>query len=156
MLWLGLFANVLFAFQEELAGIRVLDAACGSANFLYVALAEQLTLEKEVSTYAARNGLPAAAAHPTGAQRDAIAAAACELDRLRQNWLNPAGASEAELKQRTLTNLYNARPAWLGNAHDRLDRAVWAAYGWPEAPAATDDETILARLLALNLERSSP
>ena len=30
------------------------------------------------------------------------------LDRLRQGWLNPEGASEAELKKRTLTNLYNS------------------------------------------------
>lgn len=39
--------------------------------------------------------------------------------------------------------------------HTTLDRAVWAAYGWPEEPAETDDETILARLLALNLERAA-
>jgi hypothetical protein len=90
---------------------------------------------------------------PTEDQREAIAAAAHELNRLRQNWLNPAAASEAELKRRTLTNLYNARPAWLANAHDQLDRAVWAAYGWPEAPAETDDQRILARLLELNLQR---
>ncbi|MGH9174250.1 MAG: class I SAM-dependent DNA methyltransferase, partial [Vicinamibacterales bacterium] len=89
---------------------------------------------------------------PTDAQRDAIAAAAKHLDKLRCNWLNPAGASEAELKKRTLTNLYNARPAWLANA--TLDRAVWLAYGWPEPPEETGDETILARLLALNLERA--
>lgn len=35
-----------------------------------------------------------------------------------------------------------------------LDRAVWAAYGWTEPPEETDDETTLARLLALNLERA--
>jgi len=33
------------------------------------------------------------------------------------------------LKKRTLTNLYNARPTWLQNAHEKLDRAVVAAYG---------------------------
>ena len=54
-------------------------------------------------------------------------------------------------KQRTLTNLYNARPAWLDLAHRALDAAVLAAYGWPKD--LTDDE-ILARLLALNLERA--
>jgi type I restriction-modification system DNA methylase subunit len=32
------FANALFAFPEELAAVRVLDPACGSGNFLYVAL----------------------------------------------------------------------------------------------------------------------
>jgi type II restriction/modification system DNA methylase subunit YeeA len=81
-----------------------------------------------------------------------IASAAKRLDELRRNWLNPEGASEAELKKRTLTNLYNARPTWLANAHDRLDRAVCAAYGWPEE---IGDEDILKGLLALNLERSA-
>ena len=81
----------------------------------------------------------------------AIATAARELVSLRDNWLNPPGASEAELKKRTLTNLYNQRPSWLDLAHRRLDEAVFAAYGWP--PDLSDDE-ILARLLALNLERA--
>ena len=80
-----------------------------------------------------------------------IAEAARNLDGLRRNWLDPEGASEAELKKRTLTNLYNARPTWLDNAHAALDRAVFAAYGWPEAIA---DEDILKNLLALNTERA--
>jgi hypothetical protein len=71
--------------------------------------------------------------------------------RLRDAWLNPPDASEAELKKRTLTNLYNARPTWLDNAHKTLDAAVFAAYGWP---ADLSDEAILERLLALNLERA--
>ena len=69
----------------------------------------------------------------------------------RDAWLNPPGLSEQELQQRTLTNLYNARPDWLAAAHRRLDAAVFAAYGWPEGLA---DEEILARLLALNLVRA--
>jgi len=85
----------------------------------------------------------------------AIGEAAANLDRLRRAWLDPDGASEVELKKRTLTNLYNARPAWLQHAHAALDRAVWAAYGWDDPdPATVDDDTILARLLALNLERA--
>jgi hypothetical protein len=59
-------------------------------------------------------------------------------------------AAARELSKRTLTNLYNKPPAWLQQAHRRLDEAVFAAYGWP--PALTDEE-ILARLLALNLRR---
>jgi len=82
----------------------------------------------------------------------AIAAAAQELNQLRENWLNPPGASEGELKKRTLTNLYNQRPTWLQHAHRKLDTAVFAAYGWP--PDLTDED-ILARLLALNLERAA-
>jgi hypothetical protein len=35
------------------------------------------------------------------------------LDRLRRNWLDPEGASEAELKKRTLTNLHSQQPTWL-------------------------------------------
>ncbi len=84
-----------------------------------------------------------------------IGAAAANLDHLRRNWLDPEGATEAELKKRTLTNLYNQRPTWLQHAHARLDRAVWAAYGWDDPdPATVDEDTILARLLALNLERA--
>jgi len=91
---------------------------------------------------------------PEGDSRiEAIAEAAHRLDELRRNWLNPEGASETELKKRTLTNLYNARPMWLENAHKRLDEAVFAAYGWPED---ISDEEILRNLLALNLERSEP
>ena len=37
-----------------------------------------------------------------------------------------------ELKKRTLTNLYNARPQWLAHAHAALDEAVAEAYGWGE------------------------
>jgi hypothetical protein len=130
---------------------------------------------------------------PTDEQREAIAAAAREVDALRSRWLDPpewtreevlefpgsmsgpwaryvTGADAAglglvryprlvprdanaarELSRRTLTNLYNQRPAWLEHAHRRLDEAVSAAYGWPHT---ISDEEILARLLALNLERS--
>ena len=49
-------------------------------------------------------------------------------------------------------NLYNERPAWLANIHKRLDEAVFAAYGWP---AYLSDDGLLAKLLALNLERAS-
>ncbi len=44
---------------------------------------------------------------------EVIAQAARELVEKRDRWLNPEGASEAELRKRTLTNLYNQRPTWL-------------------------------------------
>ena len=97
---------------------------------------------------------------------------------LREAWLNPpdlvrrvpevvAGypdrvlpvdekAAEV-LKSRTLTKLYNERPAWLAQAHARLDAAVAEAYGWGEdwrAGRLGDDE-ILARLFALNQARAA-
>jgi type II restriction/modification system DNA methylase subunit YeeA len=59
----------------------------------------------------------------------------------------------AKLAARTLTRLYNERPAWLDLAHRKLDEAVFAAYGWE--PSLSDDE-ILARLLALNLQAGAP
>ncbi len=126
----------------------------------------------------------------------AIAAAAKQLNALREAWLNPPewvdwvrtpeeeqagfplrpvakprplpnppppageGAKaeptptyEAELKKRTLTKLYNARPAWLAHAHRELDAAVAAAYGWTDYTPEMPDEEILKRLLALNLRQ---
>jgi hypothetical protein len=109
--------------------------------------------------------------------RERIDAAAQTLNQLRNTWLNPPEwvdwvrtpeeetadfplrpiakpGHEAELKKRTLTNLYNARPAWLANAHRELDQAVAAAYGWEDYTPEMPDEEILRRLLALNLARS--
>jgi type II restriction/modification system DNA methylase subunit YeeA len=57
-----------------------------------------------------------------------------------------------KLAKRTLTNLYNERPAWLDLAHRKLDEAVFDAYGWP---ADLGDEQILERLLELNLESAN-
>ena len=79
-------------------------------------------------------------------------ATASGLGTVRYPRLVPRDEEAArQLSKRTLTNLYNQRPAWLDLAHRRLDEAVAAAYGWP--PRLTDDE-ILARLLALNRERA--
>ncbi len=104
---------------------------------------------------------------PTPAQKKAVALAAKELNEKRESWLNPykddpATGSPAtgsglpavreELKKRTLTNLYNQMPEWLRLAHEKLDRAVLDAYGWPHA--ISDDE-ILARLLEENLKREA-
>ena len=114
----------------------------------------------------------------------AIATAAKKLNDLRENWLNPPewthkvpeviplgvttspypdriepkpGISEQDLKalqKRTLTNLYNAKPAWLTMAHQQLDAAVAAAYGWADYRPDMPDDDILKRLLALNLART--
>lgn len=85
----------------------------------------------------------------------AVAAAARELDERRRLWLDPSGeADPTVLKGRTLTALYNARPAWLAHLHEALDRAVWAAYGWEGEPGSTGDGEMLARLLELNRNRA--
>lgn len=113
------------------------------------------------------------AAHIGNKVAEDIAAAAKTLNALRENWLNPPelartqaeavpgfpdryvpidAASSIELKKRTLTNLYNAGPAWLVNAHKALDKAVAAAYDWP---TDLSDDEILVRLLALNSDRAN-
>ncbi|MCH7481020.1 MAG: hypothetical protein IIC79_06475, partial [Chloroflexi bacterium] len=116
-----------------------------------------------------------------------IAEAARQLVNFRQAWLFPpeeeigVTIGVKELKQRTLTNMYNAleyyrenvkgkqrnQTEWkqavkrrismeeietLDHIHDSLDKAVLDAYGWPHG---LSDEQILARLLALNLERAA-
>jgi type II restriction/modification system DNA methylase subunit YeeA len=101
-----------------------------------------------------------------------IAEAGRRLVELRDAWLNPPelvmrepevvpgypdrilpvdAHAASELKKRTLTNLYNARPAWLADAHRALDEAVAAAYGWK---ADIDEGEVLRRLLELNHKRT--
>jgi hypothetical protein len=101
----------------------------------------------------------------------AIGRAAKHLDDLREAWLNPPDivirtpevaadlpmrvlprdeASAAELRRRTLTDLYNEYPTWLQHAHHDLDVAVAAAYGW-QWPLSDDE--VLNRLFELNRER---
>ncbi len=101
-----------------------------------------------------------------------VAHEARRLVEMRDRWLNPPewvewvdepvpgypkrtvprneDAAKA-LKKRTLTNLYNARPQWLVDAHQALDAAVAAAYGWS---ADISEDEALRELLALNAERS--
>ncbi|MDP2737915.1 MAG: class I SAM-dependent DNA methyltransferase, partial [Pseudorhodobacter sp.] len=119
-----------------------------------------------------------AAAYAADPRAQKIAAAAARLNELREAWLNPpdlvkrvpevvpgypdrllpvSPEAAAVLKKRTLTNLYNARPAWLAHAHAALDEAVAEAYGWGDdwrAGLMTDDE-ILARLFVLNQARAA-
>ena len=94
---------------------------------------------------------------PSAAQHADIEKWAKYLDTVRSQLL-------AADEKRTMTRLYNdltvlretrdsSSPVYaLLIAHDKLDAAVAAAYGW-EWPLS--DETILERLLALNLERSA-
>ena len=100
----------------------------------------------------------------------AIAEAARRLVELRDRWLNPPEWVEwvnepvpgypkrpvprnrivaGDLKRRTLTNLYNARPQWLTDAHAALDAAVAAAYGWS---ADISDDDVLRELLTMNMQ----
>jgi hypothetical protein len=51
--------RLLYDFAAEVARVRVLDPACGSGNFLYVALKHLLDLEKEVISFALAHRLTA-------------------------------------------------------------------------------------------------
>ncbi|MFO1288594.1 MAG: hypothetical protein U1F49_20000 [Rubrivivax sp.] len=53
---------------------------------------------------------------------------------------------EEQLAKRTLTNLYNQRPAWLAQAHEALDTAIRRRLRL-DRPSAMPDEEILRRLL---------
>ena len=98
----------------------------------------------------------------------AVALETRRLVALRDRWLNPPEWVEwvdepvpgypkrpvprdddvaKTLKKRTLTNLYNARPQWLADAHEALDAAVAGAYGWP---ADISDDDALRELLTRN------
>ena len=48
--------GLLRGFRAELAAVQVLDAACGSGNFLYIALRQLLSLEQEVINLAVSLG----------------------------------------------------------------------------------------------------
>ncbi|MHB1673170.1 MAG: class I SAM-dependent DNA methyltransferase [Acidobacteriaceae bacterium] len=50
--------ETLYAWVQELSRVRVLDPACGSGNFLYLALKRMLDLWQEVRLFAAHHGLP--------------------------------------------------------------------------------------------------
>ena len=101
-----------------------------------------------------------------------IAECARNLVTLRDRWLNPPEWIEwvpepapgfparplphdddvqAALNLRTLTNLYNARPQWLDDAHRALDNAVAHAYGWP---SDIDTDAALLELMEQNISRT--
>ncbi|GAA5533979.1 class I SAM-dependent DNA methyltransferase [Deinococcus aluminii] len=94
--------------------------------------------------------------HPTTAQKAEVEKWARHLNTVREELLTSDSTA-------TLTGLYNALAALRANrdaahpvygllvAQERLDAAVAAAYGW-EWPLGED--SVLARLLALNAERA--
>ena len=137
------------------------------------------TSSKAVEATAAAALIPGGLSGAAATAATAIAGAAKRLYELRENWVNPPewvvsepditplgmaaspyparikprSGHEDELAKRTMTKLYNERPAWLVGAHEKVDMAVAAAYGWTDyTPAMTDGE-IFTRLLALNLKR---
>ena len=103
--------------------------------------------------------------------RDAIGEAAGALDEARRHWLNPPELVREEpdvlpslpprllpvdedaakqLAKRTLTNLYNARPAWLAHLHAALDAG--GAGGGRAAGAVAGGESGAGGLTAPRLQ----
>ena len=186
------FETFPFPFADDLAEpLDNLEAELDAAKHY-----KHIVLREEPPPYRVSNAAIRNPKFEIETHRAAIAAAAEELNELRERWLNPPewtvervlefpgsvdgpwsryvaprtvdaktgigivryprlepkdAECAAKLKKRTLTNLYNERPAWLDLAHQRLDAAVAAAYGWP---ADLSDEQILEKLLALNLARA--
>jgi len=109
----------------------------------------------------------------TNPNTKAVANAAKRLYKLRENWLNPPEwidrvpevvhgfpdriqakpGYEKDLKQRTLTDLYNHCPTWLAKAHMELDKAVAIAYGWNDYTPEMTDKELFQRLFELNCTR---
>ncbi len=150
--------------------------ALGMGTWLGVGNDPRYTPTTTFETFPFPEGLTpdvSAAAYADDPRAIAIANAARRLNELRENWLNPSDLVRREpevvpgfpdrtlpvseeaaqvLRKRTLTNLYNERPAWLDHAHRVLDEAVAAAYGWP---ANFPDEEVLSHLFTLNQERAA-
>jgi type II restriction/modification system DNA methylase subunit YeeA len=145
------------------------------------ALTPAATAHQRTETLPDEAIIPADLPPATRPHAETIARAAKQLNDLRERWLNPPEWArrepevvplgmdhspypdrivaregfEKQLAQRTLTKLYNERPAWLAQAHETLDAAVAAAYGWADYTPQMPDEEILRRLLALNRERAT-
>ncbi len=164
-----------YIFEQDTASQQTRRLASGAVVPVLSVRPEPVEGSLKASTGSARTG-----GDVVRTVEEAIAEAAHKLTTLRDNWLNPPdwtqslpeivplGMStspypdrivhkpghEKELSERTLTKLYNARPAWLDTAHKTLDAAVATAYGWTDYTPEMPDEVILQRLLALNVERS--
>lgn len=165
--------GILHSYFHELWALRM-------GTFLGVGNDPRYTPSTTFETFPFPEGLTPdipAADYADNPYAQVIAGAADRLNNLRLTWLNPTSLIECVpevvpgcpdrilpkddaaaqiLSERTLTNLYNARPAWLEHAHRALDEAVADAYGWGNdyrAGTLTDDE-ILARLFRLNQERA--
>ncbi|MBN8510484.1 MAG: class I SAM-dependent DNA methyltransferase [Burkholderiales bacterium] len=139
------------------------------------------TAHQKTETTADGAVIPAALTPAIRLHAEAIAGAARRLNDLRERWLNPPewtqrvpevvplgmdrspypdrivprAGFEKQVAVRTLTKLYNERPTWLVQAHEALDAAVAAAYGWIDYTPQTPDEEILQRLLRLNRGRAA-
>ena len=127
----------LYGWVEELARVRILDPACGSGNFLYLALKRMLDLWQEARIFAADHGLPTVLpemVHPSQLYGLELNTYAHELASVvvwigYLQWLQEHGMGvPTEPILRKLDNIQH-RDAIL--AHDSEGRPIEAA--WPDA-----------------------
>jgi len=127
----------LYAWLAELSAVRILDPACGSGNFLYLALRRMLDLWREVYLFSAEHGLPTLLPHQvhpsqlygleTNVYAHELASVVVWIGYLQ--WLNDNGIGwPTEPILRKLDNIQH-RDAIL--AHDADGKPVEPA--WPEA-----------------------
>ena len=150
-------------------GLRIGIAGCGPSGLASALLrTDPDPLDEQQQRRAVHAPGQAAGA---GVKRAGLGGAGqCRRDRRKRRGVRRSVSSKRkpprsdpaakELKKRTLTNLYNARPQWLANAHAALDAAEADAYGWgddwragPNGQGLSDDD-ILARLFRLNQARA--
>ena len=160
---------------------RYTPTSCFETFHFPLGLAPLDTAHQKVEQLVCGSVIPANLSEGVSKLAIPIAQTAKRLNDLRERWLNPPEwtqrvpeviplgmdaspypdriepkpflneADAKALQKRTLTNLYNQRPAWLALAHAELDRAVAAAYGWTDYTPDMSDDEILKRLLQLNL-----
>jgi type II restriction/modification system DNA methylase subunit YeeA len=129
--------ETLYEWLEELSKVRILDPACGSGNFLYLALRRMLDLWREVYLFSAEHGLPTVLPHQvhpsqlygleTNVYAHELASVVVWIGYLQ--WLNDHGIGwPTEPILRKLDNIQH-RDAIL--AHDADGKPVEPA--WPEA-----------------------
>ena len=127
----------LYAWLAELSAVRILDPACGSGNFLYLALRRMLDLWREVYLFSAEHGLPTLLPHQvhpsqlygleTNVYAHELASVVVWIGYLQ--WLNDNGIGwPTEPILRKLDNIQH-RDAIL--THDADGKPVEPA--WPEA-----------------------
>jgi hypothetical protein len=127
----------LYAWLAELSQVRILDPACGSGNFLYLALRRMLDMWREVYLFSAEHGLPPLLPHQvhpsqlygleTNVYAHELASVVVWIGYLQ--WLKDNGIGwPVEPILRKLDNIQH-RDAIL--AHDADGKPVEPA--WPEA-----------------------
>ncbi len=131
--------RLLLAFVDEIAAVRVLDPACGSGNFLYMALKRLLDLWHEVNLFAANNGVSGLlpyAIRPAQLYGIELNVYAHELASIVVwigyiQWRHENGYVASDPDRPVLEPLHNIRHMDAVLAYDEAGRPVEPA--WPEA-----------------------